>query len=63
MELYNIKEVANKLRVSNTKVYQLVEHKRIGHYRLDGRILFSPDHLSAYLKLHEVQTGNSNEDT
>jgi len=53
-KLLKIAEAAELLRISRTKLYQLVEDKRILHYRLDGRIVFSEEQIEEYLKQHVV---------
>ena len=56
--LLKISEAAELLRVSKTKVYQLVEDKRIPHYRLDGRVVFSEEQLEEYLSKHVVEVAS-----
>jgi len=53
--LLSIQQAANLLSVSKTKVYQLVEDRKIPHYRLDGRVLFSEEQLEEYLGKHVVE--------
>lgn len=56
--LLSIQQAANLLSVSKTKVYQLVENRRIPHYRLDGRVLFSEEQLEEYLCKHVVEVAS-----
>jgi len=56
--LLKISEAAELLRVSKTKVYQLVEDKRIPHYRLDGRVVFSEEQLDRFLQEHLVEVAS-----
>ena len=56
--LLKISEAAELLRVSKTKVYQLVEDKRIPQNRLDGRVVFSEEQLEEYLSKHVVEVAS-----
>ena len=46
----NIREAAEVLGVSVATIYRWVSDGRLDHYRLGGRILFSPDHLDNALR-------------
>ena len=54
-KLLRISEAAELLRLSKSKVYQLVENQKIPHYRLDGRIVFSEEQIEKYLAQHTVE--------
>jgi excisionase family DNA binding protein len=45
----SVTEAAEKIGVSASKVYQLVAARRIAHYRVGGKILFSEADVDAYL--------------
>lgn len=54
-KLLRIGEAAELLRISKSKLYQLVEDRRISHFRLDGRVVFSEEQLATYLEQHVVE--------
>ena len=47
--LLKVSEVAKRLNLSASKVYQLIEQNRLPHYRLDGAIRVSEEQLAGYL--------------
>jgi excisionase family DNA binding protein len=50
MPLLKVAQVAERLSLSESKVYQLVEEGRIAHHRLGGAIRFSEEQVDAYLE-------------
>jgi excisionase family DNA binding protein len=44
-----VKEAARRLGISVSKLYQLAAGRRIGHYRIGGKILFSEQDIAAFL--------------
>ena len=53
MELLTVKEVARRLRVSQSLIYQLVDAGRLGCHRIGngrGAIRIRPDDVAEYLK-------------
>jgi excisionase family DNA binding protein len=47
--MLKVKQVAERLNVSASKVYELVETDQLPHYRIDGSIRVSDEQLSTYL--------------
>ncbi|HWB08664.1 MAG TPA: helix-turn-helix domain-containing protein [Pirellulales bacterium] len=47
--LLKVSEVAKRLNLSASKVYQLIEQNRLPHYRLDGTIRVSEEQLADFL--------------
>jgi excisionase family DNA binding protein len=43
------KQVAERLQLSLSKVYALVETGKLGHHRMDGAIRFSEEQVAEYL--------------
>ncbi len=54
--LLDIKEIAGKLRISSSYVYQLVNQKRISCYRIGTRCLFSQQHIQEFLEKQLVES-------
>ena len=48
--MFRVSEVSQRLRISNSKVYELVESGALPHYRIGGAIRVSEEQLSAYLE-------------
>jgi excisionase family DNA binding protein len=48
--LLKVSDVAERLNLSASKVYQLIERKQLPHYRLDGAIRISEEQLAGYLE-------------
>lgn len=44
-----IKEAARRIGVSASKLYQLVAARRIGHYRIGGKIVFGEEDVAQFL--------------
>ena len=54
-ELYTIREVAEKLKISVSSVYRYVESGRFPHIKLGTNIRFSRDHISAFLAENSIK--------
>jgi excisionase family DNA binding protein len=48
--LLNVKQVAERLSVSESKIYRLVEAGELPHHRIGGAIRFSEEQLSEFLQ-------------
>ncbi|HZL38112.1 MAG TPA: helix-turn-helix domain-containing protein [Tepidisphaeraceae bacterium] len=46
---FSVKAAAQRLGVSVSKLYQLAASRKISHYRIGGKILFSEADVDAYL--------------
>jgi len=44
-----VKQVAERLSLSESKVYELVEQGKLGHHRMDGAIRVSEEQIAEYL--------------
>jgi len=44
-----VTEAARKIGISTSKLYQLVAARRIAHYRVGGKIVFSEDDITSFL--------------
>ena len=45
----SVKTAARRLGISASKLYQLAACRKISHYRIGGKILFSDDDIAAFL--------------
>jgi excisionase family DNA binding protein len=50
-----VKEMASYLGVHRDTVYKMVRAGEIPHYRLRGKILFSPETVDAWIREQELQ--------
>ncbi len=48
--MLKVSQVASRLNLSESKVYELVEKGKLEHYRLDGAIRVSEEQLTAFLE-------------
>ncbi len=48
--MLRVSQVANRLNLSVSKVYQLIDSGQLLHHRLDGSIRVSEEQLTGYLK-------------
>ena len=48
--MLKVREVAERLKVSVSKIYELVEKGKLAHHRIDGAIRVSEDQLADYLE-------------
>jgi excisionase family DNA binding protein len=51
--MLKVSEVANRLRLSQSKIYELVERGALPHYRIEGSIRVSEEQLSQFLAERE----------
>lgn len=51
-----LKDAANRLGISKSKLYVLAKQRRIEHFRIDGKYLFSDEQLQAFLEKSRVTT-------
>jgi excisionase family DNA binding protein len=58
-DLYTLKETAEMLRLSTSKLYKMVEAREIGHIKNSGKLTFKAKHLNDYLRMHEVKPVSS----
>ncbi len=50
--LLTVQQVAERLQVSTTVIYRLVECRRLGHVRIGRAIRFKPEDVDAYIAAH-----------
>lgn len=55
-EKFSRKEAANYLGVSVITIDRLVLAKKLGHFRIGSRVIFSKEHLDAFLNTCEQKT-------
>ena len=48
--MLKVSDVASRLNISASKVYQLVEEGKLSHHRFDGAIRFSEEQIAEYLE-------------
>ena len=51
-----VAQAAQKIGISRSKLYQLVDARRIVHYRIGGKIVFFEPDIDAYLATCRVGT-------
>ncbi|MDP3768961.1 MAG: helix-turn-helix domain-containing protein [Dehalococcoidia bacterium] len=54
--LLTVEEVGERLRLSRTSVYRLVERRQLPFFRLPGSLRFSTDDMDAFLAARRVET-------
>jgi len=54
--LLTVEEVGQRLRLSRTSVYRLVERRQLPFFRLPGSLRFSTDDVDAFLAARRVET-------
>jgi excisionase family DNA binding protein len=54
-----VKDVAHRLGLSRSKVYQLVKQKRISHYRVEGKITFDERDVDEFLRECRIEKGRA----
>ena len=57
--MLKVGEVAKRLGLSISKVYQLVDRREIGHHRMDGAIRISEEQVAEYLEETRQDRGGS----
>jgi excisionase family DNA binding protein len=50
---YTIKEACVIIGISRTTLWKAIRTGRLGCYRIGRRVMFSEEHMTGYLKLHE----------
>ena len=50
---YTVKEACAIIGISRTTLWKAVRTGRLGCYRIGRRVMFSEEHMTGYLKLHE----------
>ena len=55
MNVHTVNEVAILLRLSKSKVYELVEQGKLGHHRFDGAIRISDEQIEEYLQKTKIE--------
>lgn len=58
-KLLRVPDIVERLQVSRSKVYELIESGRLPHYRIDGCVRVAEDQLEAYLESVRQQPGPS----
>jgi len=48
--MLRVKQVAERLNLSESKVYELIDRGRLGHHRMDGAIRVSEEQIAEYLE-------------
>jgi excisionase family DNA binding protein len=48
--MLKVSELAKRLNLSESKIYQLVEEGKLSHHRFGGAIRFSEEQIAAYLE-------------
>jgi excisionase family DNA binding protein len=51
-----VAETAKRIGISASKLYQLAAARRIGHYRVGGKIVFSDDDVATFMQSCRVGT-------
>jgi excisionase family DNA binding protein len=52
-----VSEVAEYLRLSVSKIYEMKDSGEIGHYRIGGKIVISEEQLQRYLEATKQERG------
>jgi excisionase family DNA binding protein len=50
---YSIKEACAMIGISRSTLWKAIRTGRLGCYRIGRRVMFSEEHMTGYLKLHE----------
>lgn len=48
--MLRVKQVAERLNLSESKVYELIERGKLSHHRMDGAIRVSEEQIAEYLE-------------
>jgi len=51
-ELLTVKQVRERIPISASNLYRLAESGEIEHYRIGGRLYFTPEGVSRFLRGH-----------
>lgn len=52
--LLNLEDVSKQLNLSKSTLYNLTAKKKIPHFKLGSRLMFSQDDLNQWLQQHAV---------
>ena len=55
MQIYTTKEVAQKFKVTTRSIQNYRDLGLIGFLKIKGKILYTEEHLQAFLKTNEVK--------
>jgi excisionase family DNA binding protein len=55
--MFTVKKSAEILGISLSKMYEVVQKRRISHYRIEGKIMLDEADLQAYLKTCRIEAG------
>jgi excisionase family DNA binding protein len=55
--MFTVKQAAKEIGVSASKLYELAQRRKIGHYRVERKILFSHEQLQDYLESCRIEAG------
>ena len=58
-KMLTVKEVAEKIGLSRSKIYQLVKQRKISHYRVAGKISFAERDIDDYLSECRIEKGRA----
>ena len=47
--MFRVRQVAERLNLSESKCYELIEQGKLGHHRMDGAIRVSEEQIAEYL--------------
>ena len=61
--MYTIAEASDLVGLSTSKLYELVQEKKIGHHRMDGSIRISGAQIEMYLATTNVETMREREES
>lgn len=54
---YSIKQIIelNKLPIKETKIREKIKSGELGHYRIDGQLFISDEHIAQFLARSEIK--------
>lgn len=55
--MLTVKQSAERLGVSLSKMYEIIRARKIAHYRFEGKIMLSEADLDAYIKTCRIEAG------
>ncbi|HUY33191.1 MAG TPA: helix-turn-helix domain-containing protein [Pirellulales bacterium] len=55
--MLKVSQVASKLSLSVSKIYELIERRELSHHRMDGAIRVSEEQLAEYLERTKRERG------
>jgi excisionase family DNA binding protein len=57
LSMRTVKQSAERLGVSLSKMYEIISKQKIAHYRIEGKIVLADEDLESYLKACRVEAG------